>query len=297
MEAHSIDEVLVKAMTDQPVPPPVPEVANPDSEDGASGAHGAHGATEVAPEAESPYPEPEADSDVLRGTKSDDSVPEEKAESSPIDEYGNPVAKPKMYSEEEVQNMIRDRLSRGRHAEQPQPTKQEVKQASEDFKADPNSDESWEVQLESFIERTIEKRQSRHVQEEWQRAEQQRQADFEAKFTSGMGRYQDFREVVSTKPITNEMMLATRALDNPAAFVYAASKLHPQELDRISRISDPYAVSAEIGRLHERMVKEKRALSQAPKPLEPAKGDMPAGQPRQPSLEDRIREYAQSKRK
>src|ERR1044071_6771502 len=40
---------------------------------------------------------------------------EHQEEKGRIDEYGNPIEKPKMYSEDEVQRMIRERLSRGRH--------------------------------------------------------------------------------------------------------------------------------------------------------------------------------------
>lgn len=301
MDAHSVDDVLVKAMSDKPEQPPVPEVSSPKP-------------PEVPPEkAESPPADeylsseetPDNSSDVLRGTspdkKGEDSPSKKTAESSPIDEYGNPLAKPRTYTEEEhrneVERIVRERLARVRTPEQPKPSQQEVKKASEDFQPDPNSEENWETQLESFIEKTMDKRQSRYAEQEWRQKETQRQAEFESKFNSGMGKYQDFHQAVSGKPITNDMMLATRALDNPAAFVYAASKLHPQELERISRIADPYAVSAEIGRLHERMVREKKAVSQAARPLEAAKGDMPSGVPRQPSIEERIHQYATTQKR
>ncbi len=301
MDAHSVDDVLVKAMSDKPEQPPVPEVSSPKP-------------PEVPPEkAESPPADeylsseetPDNSSDVLRGTspdkKGEDSPSKKTAESSPIDEYGNPTAKPRTYTEEEhrneVERIVRERLARVRQPEQPQPTRQEAKKASEDFQPDPNSEESWEVQLESFIEKTIDKRQSRYAEQEWRQQEAQRQAEFESKFNAGMGKYQDFHQAVSGKPFTNEMMLAMRALPDPAAFAYATSKIHLPELERISRIKDPYAVSAEIGRLHERMVREKKAVSQAARPLEAAKGDMPSGVPRQPSIEERIHQYATTQKR
>jgi hypothetical protein len=217
-----------------------------------------------------------------------------KAEKSPIDEYGNPVEKPRMYTEEELQQRIRERLSRGKHQEPV--TQQQVNQEAKNFTPDPNSDESWEVQLEAFVERTIDKRQKKLSEQEWQAQEQARQSEFEDKFTSGMGKYQDFHQVVSKVPITNGVMLASRALDNPAAFVYAAAKLHPQELERISKISDPYAQSAEVGRLHERMVKARNAVSKAPKPIEAPKGDVPQNSYTRPPLEALIEQHAKQKR-
>ncbi len=301
MDAHSIDDVLVKAMSDQPAPPPVPEVSSPKPPEAPPEKAESPPADEYLSSEETPDEKPNVPRGTLDDQKGDDSPSKKTAESSPIDEYGNPTAKPRTYTEEEhrneVERIVRERLSRVRQPEQPQPTRQEAKKASEDFQPDPNSEESWEVQLESFIEKTIDKRQSRYAEQEWRQQEAQRQADFESRFTSGMGKYQDFNQAVSGKPITNDMMFATRSLDNPAAFVYAASKLHPQELERISKIRDPYAVSAEIGRLHERMVREKKAISQAARPLEAAKGDMPSGVPKQPSIDERIHQYATTQKR
>jgi hypothetical protein len=229
-----------------------------------------------------------------------DSVSSLEQKPSNIDEYGNPVEKPRTYTEEEVQRMIRDRLSRGRYAEQAQPTPAHVQQAVKDFKADPESEESWEVQLNNFIDKRLETRQAQLRQQEWEQQESQRQVEFEAKFTAGMNKYQDFESVVSkaAPAITPTMMLATRNLDNPAAFVYAAAKLHPGELDRISRIGDRYAQAAEVGRLHERMIKTRGLSSNAPKPIEAPKSDI-ASKPinPQPSLDQRIFEYGKQKRK
>ena len=204
--------------------------------------------------------------------KSDDS--EKKIEEPRIiDEYGNKTNPPRMYTEEELQQRIRERLSRDKHAGMPQ---QQVQQAAKDFTPDPNSEESWESQLEAFVDKTIEKRERKVSERQWQEQENARQAEFESKFTSGMSKYQDFNDVVSKAPITNGIMLAARALDNPAAFVYGAAKLHPQELSRIAQIQDPYAQAAEVGRLHEKMVKARRTTSQAPKPIEAPRGDVPA---------------------
>jgi len=223
----------------------------------------------------------------------DSAVAESSAADEPIDEYGNPVEKPKTYTEEEVQRMIRERLARGRNAEQP--TQQQVQKAADDFKADPNSEDAWEVQLEQFVEKTIEKRQSRQAEQQWRQQEAQRQAEFEAKFTSGMGKYQDFHQVVAGKPITDDMMMATRGMENPAAFIYAACKLKPAEINRIANIEDRAAQMVEIGRLDAEMRKEHARVSSAPKPVQAVKGDMPIKQNEMPSLESRITQYAKQK--
>lgn len=232
---------------------------------------------------------------VLHGTSKSETDNKLTTE-SPIDEYGNPVAKPKVYTEDEVNAMMRDRFSRGKWAEQNIP-RQETQQATKDFNPDPQSEDSWETQLEGFIEKTIEKRQAKQSETQWRQQEAARQAEFEAKFSSGMSKYQDFQQIVAGKPVTDSMMLAARSLENPAAFVYGAAKLHPQELERISRITDPYTQAAEVGRLHERMVKERKAVSGTPKPIESPKGDIGQKVINQPSIESRIHDYAKQKRK
>lgn len=231
------------------------------------------------------------------GAKDIESKHDQEAKDSPIDEYGNPVEKQKTYTEEEVNRMMRERFSRGKYAEQPQHVQQQIKQDAQGFQPDPNSEESWETQLEAFVDRTIEKRQKKEADKQWREQAAQRQAEFEAKFETGRDKYPDFYKVVQGKPITPGILLATQALDNPAAFVYGASKLHPQELDRIARITDPYIQAAEVGRLHERMVKERKAAVSNSKPLAPPKGDLPNKAVNQPSLEDRITQYAKQKRK
>ena len=131
-EVHSIDATLVKDMSQRsenaqaPVQAAVPEVSTPQEP--------VRQAVTPLPESDpesSNDPEPSSLSDspaeslpvaAETTTQDDEGSPSSPSSpsSSPIDEYGNPIAKPKMYSEEEVQRMIRDRLSRGRQAaEQP----------------------------------------------------------------------------------------------------------------------------------------------------------------------------------
>ncbi len=234
---------------------------------------------------------PETTKSLESSSKSVDSVGDK---TSSVDEYGNPIEPPKTYTEEEVQNLIRQRLARVKNTEQP--TQQQVRQATEEFKQDPNSEENWETQLETFIDKTIEKRQAKQTQQQWQAQESAKQADFEARFNTGMGKYSDFHQVVANKPITDSMMLAARGLENPAAFIYGAAKLHPQELTRIANIADPYAQAAEVGRLHERMVKTRNATSNAPKPLEAPKSDVTSKRvDERPPIDYLIQQHAKQK--
>lgn len=294
-QTRSVDDLLVKVQNEQtgvttpPPSDPVPVAAIPEADpavDKQSTEDGTEGHADPVPEAKGE----EAPADPY--TKPDEPAVEPVVD-GPIDEYGNPVEKAKTYTEEEVQRMIRDRLSRGRHAEQP--TQQQVQQAATDgFQADPNSEESWEGQLEQFIEKTIDKRQQKQTELQWRQQEAARQADFESRFSTGMNKYQDFHQVVQGKPITDSMMLASRALENPAAFWYGASKMHTPELERISRL-DPVTQGIALGQLDERMRKESRAVSNAPKPVAAVKGDMPVKQHEMPSLEDRIHQYGKQK--
>lgn len=210
------------------------------------------------------------------------------------DDYGNPVGKGKTYTEEQVNAMVRDRLARDRQSRAQNPhQEQQIQDAAKDFKSDPNSEESWEVQLESFVEKTINKVTQKQQDNEWRQREEASQAEFETKFTQGMGRYNDFREVVSAKPISNSMMMATKSMPDPAAFLYAACKNHPAEITKISEIKDPVAQMVEIGRLEERM-KKPRVATKAPTPSKKVTGDASNELP-QLDIDSRIREHAKSK--
>lgn len=298
MEAKNVDDILVKDMQNQQAP--VQPAPQPPAEPPAS-----EPAPPPVPAPEEAKTEPEAAPEVPRGTNEQkESAPApdqtENKQNPNIDEYGNPVEKPRTYTEEEVQRMIRERFNRGRHADQPPPTPAHVQEAAKDFKADPDSEQSWEVQLNNFIDKRLETRQAQLKQQEWQQQEQQKQADFEVKFNAGMNKYPDFENVVSkvAPSITPSMMLATRSLENPAAFLYAAAKLHPGELDRISKLGDNFVQAAEIGRLHEKMVKQRTGVSLTPKPIDAPKSDIP-NKPINPqrSLDQRIHDYAKQKRR
>lgn len=242
--------------------------------------------------------EPEVPEEETEGTEEKpEEVKEEETSESPndeeVDEYGTKIGKKKssekLYTEEEVQNMIRDRLKRGKHSEQ----NPEVQQAAKDFTPDPESEESYEAQLEGFIEKTIDKIAKRASEKEWRQREEESQAEFEIKFNKGMAKYPDFAEVVRGKPISTAMMMAARAMKDPAAFLFAACKQHPKEIERIANIPDPYAQSLEMGRLEEKM-KRSRTIPASPRPSQKVASDASDDMP-QLSIDARIAQHAKTK--
>ncbi len=188
-----------------------------------------------------------------------------------VDEYGN---------EKEPENeAIRERLARQARKHQAeidqlraqlaqQGASPQVQQAAKDFEYNPEEGGDWQQQLASFVKQTVNSMTREQEETKSRHAEAQVQAEFETKFRDGMGRFDDFVDVVSNLPfeITNPMTLATRGMDNPAAFLYAAAKRNPQELERISKIRDPYAQMTEMGKLEERMRRNK-PITKAPRPL------------------------------
>jgi hypothetical protein len=144
----------------------------------------------------------------------------------------------------------------------------EVQQAAKDFEYDQNAEGDWQQQLGAFIKQTVNSMTREQQEAQSRHEEAQVQSEFEGKFRDGMSKFNDFTDVISSLPfqISNPMTLATRAMENPAAFLYAAAKRNPQELERISKIRDPYAQMTEMGRLEERMRKNK-PTTKAPRPL------------------------------
>lgn len=298
MEAKNVDDILVREMQNQPATTPAAPSTPPTTE------------PEHAPESPSLASVPqdqgvqaETPPEVPHGTVEQKlpEKPEISGQNQNVDEYGQPIAPPRTYTEEEVQQMIRERVSRGRiDQRQPpqQPTPQQPRPADAEQSA--SGDQDWEKQLDHIIDKRIETRQAEQREAEWRQQEAQRQAHFQEKFESGMAKYGDFEQVVQkvAPSISPSMMLATRSLNDPAAFLYGAAKMHPAELERISKIADGAAQAMEIGRLHERMVKYRVNITGAPKPLEVPKSDVP-NKPLHPerSLDQRIHDYAKQKRR
>ena len=213
----------------------------------------------------------------------------ESAPETESDEFGNPVikAKPKVYTEEEVNQMFRDRFGRGHAARQDEQKPVQQPAAGE-------QDDNWENQLKNVIKETV--RETAHEEQKRRdhEREQRSQVEFEEKFVSGMKKYGDFETVVRGKPFDNEMMMATRSMKDPAAFIYAASKSFPNEIERISKIDDPYTRVAEVGRLEERMRKARSGTS-SPRALPKVSGDIENRQNHRKSVDDLILKDAQKK--
>lgn len=219
---------------------------------------------------------------------------------SEYDDYGNAKTPPKTYTEEEVNERInkaiRDRLARGNTTQHP--SQQQVQQATQDFEYNPESNESWQAQLEKFVEGTVIRMGQKQSHQQQAMKEHQVQAEFETKFTNGMERFNDFRDVVSSQPITDPMTYALRGMKDPAAFIYAASKRNPTELQRIAQIGDPYAQMVEMGKLEERMRKSPQQ-TKAPRPIGRTRDDasIPIQEKsKEPTIEDLIAKSEVKKR-
>jgi hypothetical protein len=217
----------------------------------------------------------------LDESESEDDKPEKKADSEDEaefeeDEYGN--------KKERMSKGMKDRLDRKekqhqREIEQRDFELQQLRQqlaskgaspdvqkAAADFEYNPNDESSWQEQLTDFVKQTVKGMHSDEEQKTREIQEQHAQREFHQKFTKGMDRFTDFREVVGAMPMRDAMTLSLRAMADPSAFIYAASKRHPQEIERISKLADPYAQIAEMGKLEERMRRNK-PTTKAPRPL------------------------------
>jgi hypothetical protein len=235
-------------------------------------------------------PEPEEAPDEL----SDDETPDEPQDKAPkeeieYDEYGNQTEGMKKRLKKQASKYEAELAElRAQVARLTPQQQQQVQQAAQSFEGDPNSEDSWEAQLNAHIEQTVVNMQSRKEQQAREAEDREIQAKFETKLVSGMERFSDFRETIQALPcqIDYDMAQATRSLDDPAAFLYAAAKRHPEELQRISQLRDPYAKVREMGKLEERMRKTK-PTTKAPRPLGRTKEDAHIPQPK-PKQEDSI---------
>lgn len=215
-------------------------------------------------------------------------APEKKADSSDDDEgydedeYGN--------KKERMSKGMKDRLDRKEKQHQREIEQREmelqqlrqqlanqgansqVQQAAADFKYDPNDEASWQQQLTDFVKHTVKNMHTEDQQKERATQEQHAERQFHEKFQKGMERFSDFREVVGKLPMHNDMTMALRGMSDPTAFIYAAGKRQPGEIERISKLSDPYARMVEMGKLEERMRRNK-PTTKTPRPLGRTKED------------------------
>lgn len=201
----------------------------------------------------------------------EDDEDEIKKPSSKMDEYGNEKEPDNKNIRERLKQQARkyeSEIDELRQQLAVRGASQEVQKAAKDFEYNPESSEDWQQQLAHFVKQTVTSMGAEQEEARTRQEEQHYQQEFESKFNAGVKKFDDFREVIGalTFTIDNPMTLATRSMDNPAAFLYAAAKRHPQELERISKMRDPYAKMAEMGKLDERMRKNK-PTTQAPRPM------------------------------
>ncbi len=236
-------------------------------------------------------PEEHTEAEHAESHESDDEIDEKPRRE--IDDYGN-----ESVPENEA---IRERLARQARKHQAeidslraqlanQGASPQVQKAAADFEYDPESSGDWQQQLARFVKETVSSMGREEAESKTRQQEAQLQYEFETKFKAGIEKFHDFVDVVGALPfeISNPMTLATRAMADPAAFLYAAAKRQPAELERISKIRDPYAQMTEMGKLEERMRRNKQTTS-APRPLGRTVEDSPAPSPKkksEPSIED-----------
>ncbi len=230
-----------------------------------------------------------------------DESPEESSHQE--DEYGNKTEElsksMKKRLERQAENMKRKHESeiaelRAQLAEQG--ASKEVQKAVKDFEYDSNDDENWQKQLADFVKQTMAEAQQEEIRQKHHAEEQRAHHDFRERFEKGMNRFDDFVETVSAQPVDKAMTAALRGMQDPAAFIYAASKRQPKELERISKLRDPYSKIIEMGKLEERMRKNKPS-TQAPRTLGRTKEDSGMPSPKgkkEETIEDLI---AQSQNK
>lgn len=149
---------------------------------------------------------------------------------------------------------------------------QQVQQAAKDFEYDPEAQGDWREQLSQVIRHEFNSMTREQQESEIRKQEEVAQTEFREKFRVGMNKFDDFVSVVESQPIDDAMTIALRGMQDPAAFIYAAAKRHPQELERISKLRDPYARMVEMGKLEERMRRNK-PTTKAPRPLGRAQED------------------------
>lgn len=230
-------------------------------------------------------------------TTSPTEVKASQEESPSIDDYGQPITKAeKTYTQEEVEKMMRDRNSRGEFA------KQEITKAIQEALAQQGlslnqsqapqeeGEPDWQYELKTLVKETFKEITKEQQIAQMEEIRRQQQAEFEIKFNTSAAKYPDFEQVVVGKPLTPEMVFATRGMSDPAAFLYAAAKTQPQELERISKIHDRFVQAVELGKLEERMRRSKVSHSSAPKPIDMVKGDMGDKDVRRRSVDDILRE-------
>lgn len=265
----TVDEKLVNQMADkqEPIEEPIKEEAQESEQSKIS---------ENKVSAETDYELP----------PSDDEVSDKKEDQK--DEYGNEITSKKVYTEEEVNELMRQRFNRNKREEATREQPKETQIQTQE------GEENWESQLEGFVENTVRKltlKEQQKIREEKERDSLDR---LQVNIHTSMSKYKDFKDVVSKVPMSDYMVKATKSFKDPGAFIYAASKTQSKELERISRLDDPLDQAAEIGKLEERMRKIRQG-SNSPKPVSQVSGDVTNRENVRGNIDDLIRKDAMKK--
>lgn len=268
MAISSIDDLLMGGSASQHPMPPEEKIQNePEPIDELEDDLPDYGEDDLEPE--------DNGADDFDGSE-DESDDKQNNKESEVDEYGNEKErmskgmkerfdrKDKQHQREIDQREAEINHLRGQLANQG--ASPQVQQAAKDFEYNPDASGDWQQQLAQFVRQEVTS-MTRDEQEKQRRYEEDKaQTEFRENFRAGMQRFNDFVDVVESQPLDDAMTIALRGIADPAAFIYAAAKRNPQELERISKLRDPYARMVEMGKLEERMRKNK-PTTKAPRPL------------------------------
>lgn len=301
MSVKNIDSMLQEVRIEEETglkPEPIQEIEQeaPSHESNEENNH--QDATEHQQEVNEDSEQHRIDESSQQPSQNDDNASE-------FDEYGNKIDKKgRVYTQEEVNAMLRDRNSRGEFAKQEaERIRQEaIREYQESLRQQQNqeinseSGEDWKQEFESLVVETLSKHEQRQRQILQQQELARQNAEFAIKFNKGAEKYPDFEGVVAVENLTPDMIFATRGMSDPAAFLYAASKTQTQELQRISRLNDPYVQAVELGKLEERMRKAKYVSSNSPKPVSQVRGDVSTNE-KPMTIDDKLRIEEAKRRK
>jgi hypothetical protein len=126
------------------------------------------------------------------------------------------------------------------------------------------------------------------MEQEIQEREMRAFGEFQTKFNASASKYKYFEDVVTKAAFTPEMVIASRGMADPAAFIYAAAKTQGKEIERISQIQDRMVQAVELGKLEERMRRTRQATN-APRPLDTPRGDVTEKATKPRNIDDLIR--------
>lgn len=199
-------------------------------------------------------------------------------------------AEDKTFTQAELDEIVQKRIAKLERKLEKQRIQQEtrekvlaeVQQKPEEVAGKPTPDqyETYEQYLEALADYKAEEKYAALMQKqkeaEWQskyQSEIERQNERKSEMIqTGERKYEDFEEVVANAKaeVSEPAFLAILEAENAADIVYHLAK-NPAEAERISALA-PYAQAKEIGKLEDKLTGKPVKLSNAPPPINPAKG-------------------------